>query len=222
MDATATAMATTDGPAGQPQGAQLNDAGAGIFMRLLQIGALSLVLALLGLLLWKVVAVEASDLKRGIRAGEKPQAPSFELPVIWDKSETWPAGAREALVDGKISLRELRGYPVVINFWASWCKPCEEEAPILAASARAHAGRVAFLGIDIQDFTGDARKFLKRYEANYVSVRDSSSRSYSAYGLTGVPETFYLDREGRAVAHSLGGLSREELERGVAAARVGG
>ena len=207
-------------PEARQNGRGADQRQAGILVRLLQVGAVGLVVALLGLLLWKVVASEASDLQSRIRAGEKPAAPAFELPVIWDKRETWPAQARAALDDGKLSLRELRGHPVVINFWASWCKPCEEEAPILAASARAHAGRVVFLGIDIQDFTSDARKFLDRFKANYVSVRDSSNRSYSDYGLTGVPETFYLDARGRAVAQSLGGLSREELERGVAAATV--
>jgi cytochrome c biogenesis protein CcmG/thiol:disulfide interchange protein DsbE len=190
-------------------------------MRLLQLGALALVIALLGLLLWKLVSASESDLQQRIRAGEKPQAPNFELPVLWDHRETWPVQARHALADGRLSLRELTGQPVVINFWASWCKPCEEEAPILAASARAHAGRVAFLGIDIQDFTGDARTFLKRHSANYVSVRDASRRSYSGYGLTGVPETFYIDVQGRAVAHSLGGLSRDELERGISTALDG-
>jgi len=207
-------------PEARQNGRGADQRQAGILVRLLQVGAVGLVVALLGLLLWKVVASEASDLQSRIRAGEKPAAPAFELPVIWDKRETWPAQARAALDDGKLSLRELRGHPVVINFWASWCKPCEEEAPILAASARAHAGRVVFLGIDIQDFTSDARKFLERFKANYVSVRDSSNRSYGDYGLTGVPETFYLDARGRAVAQSLGGLSREELERGVAAATV--
>ena len=193
--------------------------GAGALMRLLQLGALTLVVALLGLLLWKVLAVEASNLQARIRAGEKPPAPAFELPVIWDERETWPASAQRALEDGELSLAELRGHPVVVNVWASWCKPCAEEAPILAASARAHSGRVVFLGIDIQDFTTDARRFLERYKANYVSVHDASNRTYDEYGLTGIPETFYLDAQGRAVAHSLGGLSRAELERGIAVAR---
>jgi cytochrome c biogenesis protein CcmG/thiol:disulfide interchange protein DsbE len=215
-------MATAEAHPEAQDGRDGDQPGTGILGRLLQLGAVALVLALLGLLLWKVVTVEASDLQSRIRAGEKPAAPAFELPVIWDERETWPVEARNALADGKLSLRELRGHPVVINFWASWCKPCEDEAPILAASARAHAGRVVFLGIDIQDFTSDARKFLERYQANYVSVRDASNRSYSDYGLTGVPETFYIDARGRAVAHSLGGLSRDELERGVAAATGSG
>jgi hypothetical protein len=69
--------------------------------------------------------------------------------------------------------------------------------------------------IDIQDFTADARKFMDNVDASYVSVRDGTSKTYSAYGLTGVPETFYLDRRGRAVFHSIGAVSKEDLEVGI-------
>jgi cytochrome c biogenesis protein CcmG, thiol:disulfide interchange protein DsbE len=189
-----------------------------LLMRLLQLAALSVVAGLIGLLVWKVVAAgRGSDLLAKVRAGEKPPAPSFALPVIWERRETWPPELRGALADGRLTSRELRGYPVVVNFWASWCGPCKTEAPILAASARAHAGKVVFLGIDVQDFKSDAVRFLERYDVTYVSVRDSSSGTYDAYGLTGLPETYYIDAKGRLIAHSLGELSRAELERGIAA-----
>lgn len=187
-----------------------------VLRRLAQLGAVGLVAALLVLLVWKVAATDRGEsLVAAIRAGEKPPAPAFSLPVIWDHRETWPAQLRGAAADGEVSLAELRGWPVVINFWASWCDPCKDEAPVLAAAAKAHAGEVVFLGLDVQDLTSDARRFLERHEANYVSVRDSGDGSYSAYGLTGVPETFYIDAQGRAVFHSLGGLSRRELEQGL-------
>jgi cytochrome c biogenesis protein CcmG/thiol:disulfide interchange protein DsbE len=106
----------------------------------------------------------------------------------------------------------------VVNFWASWCIPCKREAPRLTASARAHRGQVAFLGLDIQDFKSDARGFLGHFETNYVSVRDGGDSTYRRYGLTGVPETYYLDRRGRIVAHSVGEVSSRELEQGIAQA----
>jgi cytochrome c biogenesis protein CcmG/thiol:disulfide interchange protein DsbE len=114
-----------------------------------------------------------------------------------------------------VSLSELRGKPVVLNFWASWCVPCGREAPRLAASAKAHYGEVVFLGLDVKDFSDDARKFLRKYKVNYVSVRDGGSRSYNEYGLTGLPETYFLDRHGRIVAHKLGEIRRNELESGI-------
>jgi cytochrome c biogenesis protein CcmG, thiol:disulfide interchange protein DsbE len=117
-----------------------------------------------------------------------------------------------------VSPSELRGRPVVINFWASWCVPCRHEAPRFTASARAHAGRVSFLGIDVQDLSSDARRFLRRYRIDYVSVRDGGGSTYSDYGLTGVPETYWVDARGRIVSHYAGEVSRCQLEHGIAAA----
>jgi cytochrome c biogenesis protein CcmG, thiol:disulfide interchange protein DsbE len=67
----------------------------------------------------------------------------------------------------------------------------------------------------MKDFSGDARKYLRKYKADYVSVRDGGSSSYSTYGLTGLPETYFLDRSGRIVAHKLGEIRRGELESGI-------
>lgn len=187
--------------------------------QLLQLGAVTLVLGLLGLLAWKVAVEESgAGLVAAVRAGKGPTAPSFDLPVIWERDETWPDELRRALGDRRLRLEELRGHPVVLNFWASWCIPCDREAPALAASARAHAGEVAFLGIDIQDFEADAHRFLRRHDAPYVSVRDKGNRLYSAYGLTGIPETYYLDARGRIVEHTIGEVSRDTLESGIAEA----
>ena len=133
--------------------------------------------------------------------------------MIWNRPALWPERTRPALADGEVALAELRGTPVVLNFWASWCILCREEAPHLAAAARAHRLDVAFLGLDVQDLTGDARGFLRKLRVPYPSVRDGSDRAYSAYGLTGVPETYYIDADGRIVAHAVGAVSRRELER---------
>jgi cytochrome c biogenesis protein CcmG/thiol:disulfide interchange protein DsbE len=181
---------------------------------LVQVLALVFVALLLALLVWKVAHNSSgAGLVAAIKRGERPAAPTFDLPVIWNRPDMWPQRVRPALADDRISLVELRGTPVVLNFWASWCIPCKEEAPHLAAAARAYRRNVAFLGLDIQDFVADARRFLDRLDVPYSSVRDSSSRSYGAYGLTGVPETYYIDARGRIVAHAVGAVSREELER---------
>ncbi len=146
-----------------------------------QVAAVALVVALLGLLVWRVLhGSEGGALVAAIRAGERPAAPAFRLPVIWSRPALWPERARPALADGEVALAELRGTPVVLNFWASWCIPCREEAPHLAAAARAHRRDVAFLGLDVQDLTGDARGFLRKLRVPYPSVRDGGDRAYSA------------------------------------------
>jgi|SRR5882724_3717469 len=178
--------------------------------------SLALVVGLLGLLVYKVAQGNpGKGLLASIREGKKPIAPDFHLKVLWRHTETWDARAREALADGRISLLELRGAPVVLNFWASWCVPCGREAPRLAESAKTHRGEVAFLGLDVKDYSGDARKFLRKYKVNYVSVRDGGSRSYNDYGLTGLPETYFLDSRGRIISHVLGEISRAQLEHGI-------
>ena len=182
--------------------------------------AVGLVVALFGLLVWKIAyGGEGSRLVAAIKRGERPAAPAFSLPVIWNRPETWPAPARPALNDRTVALAELRGTPVVLNFWASWCVPCKEEAPFLAAAARAHRRDVAFLGANIQDFESDARRFLGRQDVPYPSVRDGTPKTHTAYGLTGVPETYYIDADGRIVEHAVGAVSRRELEAGMAKLR---
>jgi cytochrome c biogenesis protein CcmG/thiol:disulfide interchange protein DsbE len=185
----------------------------------LQVTAIALVAGLLALLVWRIVVRDdGSQFAGDVAAGKRPDAPGFTLPVIWEQTGLWPRSLRPAFADGELSLDELRGYPVVLNFWASWCAPCRDEAPAFAAAARAHAGRVVFLGLDHQDLTSDARGFLRKYAVPYVSVRDGGDRTYSDYGLTGTPETYYLDARGRAVAHSPGAVDRNSLEQGIRAA----
>lgn len=186
--------------------------------RLLRVIAVSLVVGMLALLVWALLAAsKGSNLVRQIADGKKPAAPPFTLSVIWLHSETWPLAAARALSDGRLSLRELRGYPVVLNFFASWCVACREEAPLLHQEAQRRAGKVLFLGLDVQDLTGDAPDFARKYQINYVAICDRSNTMYSAYGLTGVPETYFIDTRGRIVAHIPGEVTAATLNQGIAA-----
>src|SRR2546426_10151941 len=173
----------------------------------LRVAALTLVGGLLALLVWRVVnAGQGGRLVNAVREHKKPIAPDFRLGVLWLHAETWPRSTRGHIAS-KLELRSLRGRPVVLNFWASWCIPCAHEAPRLVASARAHKGRVLFLGVDVKDFSSDARKFLRRLHVNYVSVRDGRSGTYDAYGLTGLPESYFLDAGGRIVVRKVGEIA---------------
>jgi cytochrome c biogenesis protein CcmG/thiol:disulfide interchange protein DsbE len=188
----------------------------------LHVAVLAILFALLALLAWATLtAGRGNSLVARIAAGEAPAAPSFSLEVLWRRAETWPPDADRRLSDGRIDLAELRGRPVVVNFWASWCIPCRDEAPILNASSVAHAGKVVFLGINVQDLREDALAFSREFETPYVSVRDRGNGTYDDFGLTGVPETYYLDAGGRIVSHSPGAISRTSLERGIAQALGG-
>lgn len=189
-----------------------------LWMRLLRASAVALVVGLLALLVWSLLASSrGANFVSQIGKGEKPAAPAFTLSVIWPHSETWPVAARLALSDGRLSPRELRGHPVVLNFFASWCVACKDEAHLLHATAQEQAGKVLFLGVDVQDLTGDARAFARKYEINYVAVRDRSNSTYSNYGLTGVPESYFIDSRGRVVVHIPGEATQSTIAQGILA-----
>ena len=125
---------------------------------------------------------------------------------------------------GTVALASLRGKPVVLNFWASWCEPCKSEAAALETAYRRYRAQgVVFLGIDYHDVTGDARTFLSHHDVTYTTLQDGSGMVGDRYGLTGVPETYFVDRRGRLVGFHIEGPITDsklaaEFKRGVQAA----
>jgi cytochrome c biogenesis protein CcmG/thiol:disulfide interchange protein DsbE len=142
-------------------------------------------------------------------AGSRLTAP---LPIIWPRHATWPRSLRPALRSGTLRLADLRGHPVVLNFFASWCDPCNREAGVLSAAARRARTRVVFLGADVNDYRPAARRFLRVHRVPFAAVRPGS-RMVKAFGLIGLPETFYLDRRGHVVVVTRGELTHAALAR---------
>ena len=154
-----------------------------------QVLAVALVTGLFALLVWKV-ASQDEGASRKVQRGETPPAPAFTLDRL-DRP-------------GKLSLAAYRGRPVVLNFWASWCVPCKEEAPLLEEVWRNHRDQgLVVLGVDINDLRGDARRFARQNRMSYPLGFDGMGETSTDYGLTGVPETFFIARSGKLVCDRL-------------------
>lgn len=119
------------------------------------------------------------------------------------------------LVPPPVRLAELRGKPVVINFWASWCVPCREEAPELARFDRELRGRAQLVGVDFQDSKQDALAFVREFGWRFPNVRDPQGKLASRYGLAGLPTTYVLDRQGRIARTLTGAQTYEKLRQAV-------
>jgi cytochrome c biogenesis protein CcmG/thiol:disulfide interchange protein DsbE len=103
------------------------------------------------------------------------------------------------------------GQPVVVNFWASWCVPCEDEAPVLERVSRRYQGRVDFIGVDVQDTDANARAFLERHRVTYPNGPDPSGVISIDYGMSGVPESYFVNRDGQIVRKWAGPLDEAKL-----------
>jgi cytochrome c biogenesis protein CcmG/thiol:disulfide interchange protein DsbE len=188
-----------------------------LLVKSLRLSATLLVLALFALLSYRIVhglsgARAAAKLTGAITSHRSPPAPNVRLSVIWLQAGTWPQPLRASAQRGTLRLADLRGYPVVLNFWASWCSPCQREAALLASAAEERRGHVVFVGVDVNDLTGDARDFLRAHHVPYVAVHSGPSIA-NRFGLIGLPETFYVDRRGRIQDVTRGELSASALQR---------
>jgi thiol-disulfide isomerase/thioredoxin len=124
-----------------------------------------------------------------------------------------PALPSAVLVPPRTVVAALRGEPAVINFWASWCGPCQREAPAIEAFARELRGHARLVGVNWNDTLGGANAFIRRYHWTFPNLRDDDGSVGNAYGLTGLPTTFILDARGRIARRLTGPQSVDDIRR---------
>jgi cytochrome c biogenesis protein CcmG/thiol:disulfide interchange protein DsbE len=152
------------------------------------------VLGVLGLLGWGVIKVNSAQRDSGM-------APDFTLTSF----------------DGEtVTLSDLRGQVVIINFWASWCPPCREEAAYLESTWRKYQNQgVFFIGVDYADTEKEALAYIDEFDITYFNGPDVGTRISQAYRMDGVPETYFVAKDGELRGTKIGPLFPPELDQRV-------
>jgi len=151
------------------------------------------------------IALVASGPAAPAGAAADPAAPTFSLPVLGQSAQ-------------KISLSDYAGEPLIVNFFASWCEPCQQETPLLARFYRAEHAKVAIVGLDENDVLGSAMSFTHQEGVGYPVGFDPEVVAASAYGVAGLPQTFFLDARHRIVDRVFGAVTQADINRGIALA----
>jgi cytochrome c biogenesis protein CcmG/thiol:disulfide interchange protein DsbE len=156
--------------------------------------AIAAVLALLALLGYGIVQNQTgASIDSQLAAGKRPAPPDLELPPLRG--------------GGPVALSSYRGKVVVLNFWASWCPPCKDEAPVLARwQPRLKARNATIVGVDVLDVSSDAERFVADHGLDFPHLRDQDGSRLKSFEIVGYPETIVLDRKGRIAASSRGAI----------------
>jgi cytochrome c biogenesis protein CcmG, thiol:disulfide interchange protein DsbE len=164
---------------------------------------------LVALLIYGLSAQSASrTLDEQVARGQRPRAPDAtrSLPILGGP--------------GEASLASFKGKVVVLNFWASWCEPCQVEAPLLEhAQSRLERYDSTVLGVTYLDASPDSQSFVRRYRLTYPNLRDTDGAFAHSYGTDQLPESFVIDRHGYVVAISRGEIDQTFLNRAIALAQ---
>jgi cytochrome c biogenesis protein CcmG/thiol:disulfide interchange protein DsbE len=167
------------------------------------------VAAFLGFLAWATFHhQQALEVGGALARGETPPAPQVMLRAFEGQS---------------VALSDFRGRAVILNFWASWCVPCREEAPLLETVWNEFRGKgLVVLGVDTRDLDDPARGFLKQYKITYLNVRDPDGVIAHLFGTTGVPETFFISADGKILGKFPGEQAALSAWRAAAEALIAG
>lgn len=175
--------------------------GLKIFLRKFAFAIAAIVsFAFLGLLVWGMLNKQPITGLSGITMVNRP-APAFNLTTF--KGTT-------------ISQKDLKGKPVVLNFWASWCPPCRIEAPLIEKTWRAYKKRgVIFIGVNVQDRKKDALSYIQEFDITYPNGPDPTGELSIDYGVSGLPVTFFVSRTGKIVRRHVGAINKRTLIRSI-------
>ena len=163
------------------------------------------------------VALATTGLIVGFVWLTRPPGGGTTVPDTIAKGLPAPEIAGTALDGTAVDLAHLRGHPVVVNFWASWCGPCQQEMPLLAEKAAAHAGTgLAILGVLSDDTVANGQAFERQYGATWPSVFDGSGAIKTAYRVVGRPQSYFVDGAGILRSIQIGYLTDADFERQLA------
>jgi len=154
------------------------------------------------IVVFAVAIIAVSLLTGGTPPKSEPAAASFSLTALGEPG-------------AKVSLSQYAGKPVIINFWASWCGPCQQETPLLAKWYKQQGGRVVLLGLDENDDPKAALKFASAKGITYPIGSDPTMITAGTYGVDALPQTFFLNAQHHIVDHIAGAVTTAELATGL-------
>ena len=165
-------------------------------------GRHKVITAVIAVFVAAVIAVSLIGTSSGGAPASDPAAPGFTLTALGAPGQ-------------HISLSQYQGKPLIVNFWASWCDPCQRETPLLAGWYKQQHGRVVIVGLDENDNTASALKFARAKGVTYPVGVDPALAAANAYGVVALPQTFFLDARHRIVDRVYGAVTQADLAKGV-------
>ena len=150
----------------------------------LQALALAAVAGLLVLLVWKLTHDPGGGIAAQVAKGKQPSAPNFTLQRLDGR--------------GTVDLASIEK-PRVVDFFASWCAPCAYESQRLERYSRRYGGKIAFIGVNTDDFAADARRYVRKYKLTYTIVRETGRKVLNEWGGLPIPRIFFIDRSGKVI-----------------------